>query len=106
MTNLETLAKWATKEDLAYKLTVACLAADVQSKLSTEAMEAAEADPENEALETASDELYNEFWDTCRTISAMLVRISGGMIDEKTALRMAVHKRAEIQNIYDKASQK
>ena len=106
MNKLKALAERAAKNHSAYNLTVACLAADALDKLSTEAMDALESEPENEELDAAADKAYKEFWDTCRAIAEMLVDITGGMMDEKTALKMALHKRAGILNIYDKANQK
>lgn len=99
---LNILAERANKNDLISKLAAACKAADVQDQLSTQAMDALEAEPENEELDAVADKVYKEFWTTCRKIAEMLVDITGGMIEEKIALHMALYKRAEIIRIYIK----
>lgn len=101
---IKTLAERATKKDLIYKLTAACLTADTLDQLSTEAMDALEAEPENEELDAAADKAYKDFWNTCQTIAEMLVDITGGLIEKKTAFQMALYKRAEIAEIYAKVN--
>lgn len=106
MKNLKTLARTASKNDSIYALSLACIDADEKDLLSTEAMDALESEPENESLDAKADSLYKEYWIACEKIAAQLVSITGGMFDEKTALRMAIHKRTEIVAIYGKACQK
>lgn len=58
----------------------------------------------NETLdEETQDQEYAYFWEACKRVAAKLVTLTAGAIDEKTALKMAVHKRNEIERIICRA---
>lgn len=79
---------------LSYSLTIACLAADLHYKLSEEADETGD--------EAQSDIYYSDYHKSCDNIAEILVELTGGEIDNKTAKRMAHFKREEILALYDK----
>lgn len=80
--------------DLAYQLQIACSAADLHWELSEEA--------DSAGNEGESDKHYSDYYEACETISALLIKLTSGKIDEFTAKRMAHHKRAQIQTLYNK----
>ncbi len=58
----------------------------------------------NETLdEDTQDKEYMYFWEACKRIAENLVKLTNGAIDKQTALKMAVHKRNEIERIICKA---
>lgn len=54
--------------------------------------------------EEIQDAAYNDLWYTIRKISEKLQIVTNGMIDEKTALRMAIHKREEIIKLLERVA--
>jgi hypothetical protein len=50
-----------------------------------------------------ADEAYKAYWEAMREAAALIVKISKNQIDEKTALRMIVHKRGEISALITRA---
>lgn len=58
-----------------------------------------EAEPENAEEEKAFDEAYKAEWDAFMVVSALIVKISHGQIDEKTAREIVRIKRNEIFNL-------
>ena len=72
-------------------------AADVHWKLYNEAEDRGES-------EEATDALYFEYHETVDELVGMLVEISGGDIDKKTAVHMAHWKCGEIAGILNQAT--
>lgn len=58
-----------------------------------------EAEPENKEKEKAFDEAYKAEMDVFMAVSEMIVEITGGQIDSKTARKMVKTKRNEILNL-------
>ena len=52
--------------------------------------------------EEASDKAYTEYWEMNRKIADWIRTFSMGMIDEKTALQMTVHKKGEVLELAKK----
>lgn len=57
-----------------------------------------EADPENTEKEKAFDEAYKAEFDAFIIVSSLLVKMTSGQIDEKTARTIVRTKRNEIMN--------
>ena len=51
---------------------------------------------DDDVEESAQDKAYSEYYDILYEIAKWLTTFSFGKIDEKVAMRMAVHKRSEI----------
>lgn len=58
-----------------------------------------EAEPENEEMEKAFDEAYKEEFAAFMAVSEMIVKMTSGQIDIKTARKMVKTKRNEILNL-------
>lgn len=56
-------------------------------------------DPTNEEKEKAFDEAYKAEFDAFTTVANLIVKMTGGQIDEKTARTMVRTKRNEIANL-------
>lgn len=57
------------------------------------------ADPTNEEKEKAFDEAYKAEFDAFMAIADLIVKMTGGQIEEKTAREMVRTKRNEIMNL-------
>lgn len=55
-----------------------------------------EEDPKNPEKEAASDEAYRAEWEASEAAAALMVRMTGGAVDVKTARIMIKTKRAEL----------
>jgi len=58
-----------------------------------------EAEPENKEKEKAFDEAYKAEFIAFMTVSELIVKVSGGQIDIKTARKIVKTKRNEILNL-------
>lgn len=57
------------------------------------------ADPENEEKEKASDKAYKAEWNVFMAVADMVVKMTGGQVDGKTARTMVRTKRNEVLSI-------
>lgn len=74
---------------------------DAQEKISDEWDQALEIDM-SEETEIEFDRAYKAYWDAVNELAAFLVENVPGL-DEKTAKRMALHKREEIKALVERA---
>ena len=65
----------------------------------TEAMEASEADPENEALDEAFDEAYKAEFEKFEEMEEAIVSFSKGKIDKKTAGLILRKRRSKFEDL-------
>ena len=68
-------------------------------EIANKADAAYEAEPENEEKEKAFDAAYKAEMDAFTTVSELIVKMSSGQIDIKTARKMVKTKRNEILNL-------
>lgn len=76
---------------------------EVLEKIADEAEHEYELDCENEEKENAFDKAWNEEFNASEEAAQMVVDISGGQIDLKTARQMVKGKRADLFNILKQA---
>lgn len=70
---------------------------EIANKADDEMME----DPTNEEKEKAFDEAYKAEFDAFTAVANLIVKMTNGQIDEKTARTMVRTKRNEIMNLVD-----
>lgn len=68
-------------------------------KIADMADDAMMADPTNEKKEKAFDEAYKAEFDAFMTVANLIVKMTGGQMDKKTARTIVRTKRSEIMNL-------
>lgn len=80
------------KNELKKKLEELAILEEIANKADDEMME----DPTNEEKEKAFDEAYKAEFDAFMAVASLIVKMTDGQVDEKTARTMVRTKRNEI----------